>query len=205
MAMSSILDSMSKYQALKQEVGDICIVVASKYMTMDEVLALYNEGARDFGENRSDELLYKIKHSPKDITWHFIGSLQSNKVKSMINEITYLHSLDRLSLAKEIQKHRKKPLKCFIQLNITKEPQKGGIFLENLKEFMDSLTKYDKIKVVGFMAMGVLDDLEKTKAVFKTLQSLKSNYQLSMGMSNDYSLALQYQTDFIRIGSLLKE
>lgn len=203
--MSSSLDSMSKYTALKQEAGKATIVVASKRMSIDEVNALYALGARDFGENRSDELLYKQSQTPDDITWHFIGHLQTNKVKDIINRIDYLHSLDRLSLAKAIQKYRQTPLKCFIQLNMTRETHKSGVLLENLKEFMTSLTKYDKIKIVGLMAMGAHDDLEQTEVIFKTLMTLKSHHKLSMGMSDDYQLALQYQTDFIRIGSLLKE
>lgn len=205
MAMLSTLGLMSKYQQLKLEIGEVTIVVASKYMSIDEVNKLYSEGARDFGENRSDELLYKKAYTKKDITWHFIGHLQSNKVKQVINEIDYLHSLDRLSLAKAIQKHRTTPLNCFIQVNVAKESQKSGILLENLKEFMNSLSKYDKIRVVGFMAMGVLNDQNQTKHVFKTLSSIKGDYKLSMGMSGDYKLALNYQTDYIRIGSLLKE
>lgn len=203
--MSSILGSMSNYLKLKQEVNDVTIVVASKYMSIDEMNTLYQAGARDFGENRSDALLHKINHLPKDIKWHFIGHLQSNKVKSIINKIDYLHSLDRLSLAKAIQKHRKTPLKCFIQINMTQETHKSGIAFKDVDKFLFYLNKYDKIQVIGFMVMGVYDDLSSTEEIFKTLESIKGDYKLSMGMSDDYKLALKHHTDFIRIGSLLKE
>lgn len=204
--MSSILGSMSKYLKLVREVGNTKIVVASKYMTLDNMKSLYNDGARDFGENRVDDLLSKIEKLPNDITWHFIGSLQTNKVKKVINKISYLHSLDRISLAKSINKYRCEPLNCFIQINFTKESRKSGIYYEDLKEFMNSLNKYDKIRVVGFMAMGAYDDLCLTEKIFSSMLKLKNGkYQLSMGMTNDYKLALKYKTDYIRIGSLLKE
>lgn len=205
MAMSSILGSMSKYLNLLKEVGATKVVVASKYMSINNMQNLYNDGCRDFGENRADELLGKISNLPNDITWHFIGSLQTNKVKKIINKITYLHSLDRISLAKSIQKYRLEPLNCFIQINFTKEIHKSGIFLEDLKEFMNSLNKYDKIRVVGFMAMGEFDDLALTEKIFSEMLKLKNGYKLSMGMSNDYRIALKYKADYIRIGSLLKE
>lgn len=205
MAMSSILGSMSKYLNLVNEASNTKVVVASKYMSISNMQNLYNDGARDFGENRADELLTKIDKLPNDITWHFIGSLQTNKVKKVINRIDYLHSLDRISLAKSIQKYRIEPLNCFIQINFSKEKQKSGIFIEDLKEFMNSLNKYDKIRVVGFMAMGVYDDLALTEKIFSEMLKLKNGYKLSMGMSNDYKLALKYKADYIRIGSLLKE
>ncbi|MGI6359988.1 MAG: YggS family pyridoxal phosphate-dependent enzyme [Acholeplasmatales bacterium] len=203
--MSSILGSMSKYLNLVNEASNTKVVVASKYMSISNMQNLYNDGARDFGENRADELLTKIDKLPNDITWHFIGSLQTNKVKKVINRIDYLHSLDRISLAKSIQKYRIEPLNCFIQINFSKEKQKSGIFIEDLKEFMNSLNKYDKIRVVGFMAMGVYDDLALTEKIFSEMLKLKNGYKLSMGMSNDYKLALKYKADYIRIGSLLKE
>lgn len=205
MAMLSILGSMSKYLNLVNEAISAKVIVASKYMSINNMQNLYNEGARDFGENRVDEFLAKIDKLPNDITWHFIGSLQTNKVKKMINKIDYLHSLDRISLAKSIQKYRIEPLNCFIQINFTKENHKSGIFVEDLKEFMNSLNKYDKIIVVGLMTMGVHDDLVLTEKIFSQMLELKNSYKLSMGMSNDYKLALKYQADYLRIGSLLKE
>lgn len=204
-SMSNILNNLTK---LKKSLTDnVTLVAISKTYTTDNVKELYSYGVTNFGENRSSELLRK-KSLLSDLTinWHFVGSLQSNKVKEVINEIDYLHSLDRLSLVKTINKYRSKPLKCFIQVNVLKEETKSGLFLEDLDNFINSLKNYDKIDVIGFMAMGVLNDLEKTAVVFKTLKDLSLKYnlkELSMGMTDDYKLALNYQTTFIRIGRLL--
>lgn len=184
------------------------IVCASKYFSTSEMEKIYQLGIKNFGENYVQSLLEKksaLKH--QDIKWHLIGHLQSNKVKQVINEIDYLHSLDSIKLAKEINKYRNVPLNCFIQLNIAKEETKSGIIMENLDIFMEELKKYDKINVIGFMAMGVDNDLKRTEDVFKTLDDLKVQYKLemtSMGMSHDFELALKYHSDFLRIGSLFK-
>jgi pyridoxal phosphate enzyme (YggS family) len=169
---------------------------------------IFNLGIKHFGENRVQDLLSKkeeLKSLP--ITWHFIGHLQTNKVKQVINEIDYLHSLDSLKLAKEIQKYRVTPLNTFIQLNLSKEESKFGIDLSELKTFVKELTKYDKINLIGFMTIGIQDDLIQTEKIFETLNQLKIDYMLqytSMGMSNDYELAIKHHADWIRIGSLFK-
>jgi len=184
------------------------IVCASKYFTTNDMRKIFNLGIKHFGENRVQDLLSKkeeLKSLP--ITWHFIGHLQTNKVKQVINEIDYLHSLDSLKLAKEIQKYRVTPLNTFIQLNLSKEESKFGIDLSELKTFVKELTKYDKINLIGFMTIGIQDDLIQTEKIFETLNQLKIDYMLqytSMGMSNDYELAIKYHADWIRIGSLFK-
>lgn len=184
------------------------IVCASKYFTTNDIRKIFNLGIKHFGENRVQDLLSKkeeLKSLP--ITWHFIGHLQTNKVKQVINEIDYLHSLDSLKLAKEIQKYRVTPLNTFIQLNLSKEESKFGIDLSELKTFVKELTKYDKINLIGFMTIGIQDDLIQTEKIFETLNQLKIDYMLqytSMGMSNDYELAIKHHADWIRIGSLFK-
>ncbi len=187
--------------------NNVKVVAISKTYTIDQVRTLYNLGIKDFGENRSNLLLEKKEElKDLDITWHFVGHLQSNKVKEVINEIDYLHSLERLSLAKAINKHRLTPLKCFIQVNIVKEESKHGVYLEDLITFINNLKKYDKIEIVGFMAMGVNNDLSQTEKIFKKISEISklTNYhELSMGMSDDYKLALKYNTTFIRVGRML--
>jgi pyridoxal phosphate enzyme (YggS family) len=184
------------------------IICASKYFTTNDMRKIFNLGIKHFGENRVQDLLSKkeeLKSLP--ITWHFIGHLQTNKVKQVINEIDYLHSLDSLKLAKEIQKYRVTPLNTFIQLNLSKEESKFGIDLSELKTFVKELTKYDKINLIGFMTIGIQDDLIQTEKIFETLNQLKIDYMLqytSMGMSNDYELAIKHHADWIRIGSLFK-
>ncbi len=203
--MSNIKDNVIK---LKKDLKEnIEIVAVSKTYSIDQVKELYLNGINNFGENRVEELLFKKEQlKDLDIKWHFVGNLQSNKVKNVINEIDYLHSLDRISVAKEINKRREEPLKCFIQLNISEEETKSGIKLADLSSFLNSLKKYDKIVIVGFMAMGVLNDLVKTEEVFKKLADLskKMSYkELSMGMSDDYLLAIKHGATFIRIGRML--
>ncbi len=184
-------------------------VVASKYFSIEQMQKIYDLGARHFGENYVQNLLAKkqaLKAYP-DIKWHLIGHLQSNKAKLILNEIDYFHTLDSVKLAKLIQKHRNTSLNCFIQINLEQNPQKEGILVENLADFVREVKKYDKINLVGFMTIGALDDLEKTEEIFKTLDNLKHQYGLkytSMGMSSDYELALKYHSDFLRIGSLFK-
>ncbi|MBG0762092.1 YggS family pyridoxal phosphate-dependent enzyme [Acholeplasma laidlawii] len=184
-------------------------IVASKYFSTDEMTKIYNLGARHFGENYVQSLLDKKSSLKdlKDISWHLIGHLQSNKTKLIINEIDYLHTLDSIKLASIIQKYRNTPLNCFIQINLEKNDNKEGILIENLDEFIQEIKKYDKINLIGFMAIGAIDDVVRTEEIFKTLNDLKIKYNLnytSMGMSNDYELALKYHSDFLRIGSLFK-
>jgi pyridoxal phosphate enzyme (YggS family) len=185
------------------------IVCASKYFSADEIRKLYNLGIRDFGENKVQDLLSK-KQALKDlnINWHFIGRLQSNKVKDLINEITLLHTLSTASAAKEINKYAKEVKNVLIQLNLTDENQKSGVNQENLAVFIKDLQKYDKINIVGFMTMGKLDNVKKTEEAFQKLDELatKYNYKIrSMGMSGDYILAIKHHATHLRIGSLFKK
>lgn len=184
---------------------DITIVCASKYFSEEIIRDLYSLGITHFGESRADELLKKQKKlKDLNITWHFIGSLQSNKVKSIINEISYLHSLERASLAKAINKYRKEPLKCFIQLNLANETTKSGLSKVKLSDFYHSLDKYDKIKPIGLMQMGVYGDLSLTEEIYKEaslLNKMLKLQELSIGMSNDYLIAINSGATFLRIGS----
>ena len=179
-------------------------VVASKYFDTLQMRKLYAKGLFHFGENRAQDFIKK-KDALKDleIIWHFIGHLQTNKVKDIINEIDYLHTLDRINLAETIQKYAKKTIECFVQVNLTEENQKSGILLPNLSQFLIEIKKYDKIKVIGLMTIGKDDDLEITESVFKKLDELAAFYQLpfkSMGMSNDYELAIKHHATHLRIG-----
>jgi len=185
------------------------IVCASKYFTDLEMRKLYQQGVFHFGENRvQDFLAKKIKLTDLDMTWHFIGHLQTNKVKEMINEISYLHTLDRLSLADAIQKYAKHQVKCFVQVNLTAEDQKSGILLENLDQFLIEIKKYDKIEIIGLMTIGKDLDVAATEKAFQMLDHLADQYRLpyrSMGMSDDYELAIKHHATHLRIGRKFKE
>ncbi|MFA6801028.1 MAG: YggS family pyridoxal phosphate-dependent enzyme [Acholeplasmataceae bacterium] len=184
------------------------VICASKYFNIDEIKSIYQQGYKDFGENKVQDLLIKIEAlKDLDITWHFIGHLQTNKVKEMINQIDLLHTLDRISLAKSIMKYANHPIDCLIQVNIGEEAQKSGVLLENLDEFLLEIKNYDKINIIGFMTMGVLNDNEKTEYIFSKLEELKQIYgypYLSMGMTDDYEIAIKHHATHLRIGRLFK-
>ena len=149
------------------------IICASKYFDEKQLRKIYDQGYHDFGENRVQVLVEKMnKLKDLDINWHFIGHLQSNKVKEVINDIAFLHTLDRISLAKEIQKHANHKIKCLIQMNLTEEDQKSGLYLDKLPQFLLEIKKYDKIELIGFMTMGKDEDEIKTNEVFKKLYDL---------------------------------
>ena len=179
-------------------------ICASKYFTVDQIRQLYQKGVRHFGENRAQELVAKQDSlTGFDITWHFIGHLQSNKVKDIINRLDLLHTLDRHKLAKEIEKHATRPIKCLIQVNMTDEPQKSGVFPANLDHFIVEMQKYDKIEIIGLMTMGKEGDAVATDAAFKGLAAHAARHKLdvlSMGMTEDYELAIRHGATHLRIG-----
>ncbi len=192
------------------------VVAATKYVGSEQMRELFGWGFHDFGENRVQDMLRKQDElSDLSIHWHFIGSLQTNKVKSVINRIHFLHSLDRLSLAEAIQKYRVEPLPCFVEVNVSQEVSKSGIKPEELIDFCRNLENYDKIVVVGLMTMApYTDDLNVIRACFSTLRDLSDMLKraslpgapapwLSMGMSNDYEVAIEYGATHLRLGSIL--
>ena len=146
---------------------------------------------------------------------HFIGSLQSRKVKEVINDIDYLHALDRLSLAKEINKRADHEIACFVQVNVSGEESKHGIALNEVNHFIEQMKQYDNIKIVGLMTMApYTDDTAYIRQLFKQLRlkrdeikNLKLDYapcdDLSMGMSNDYAIAVEEGASFIIIVTIL--
>ncbi|MFA5560551.1 MAG: YggS family pyridoxal phosphate-dependent enzyme [Acholeplasmataceae bacterium] len=188
-------------------------ICASKYFNPEEMRQLYHKGVTHFGENRvQDLLLKKSELSDLEITWHFIGTIQTNKVKKILPEIDVLHTLDRISLALAIQKYAKMPVSCLIQVNLTEESQKSGILLENLADFINEIKNYDKINIIGLMTIGKENDLVATEQAFKKLDELATKYNLphrSMGMTDDYEIAQKYNATFLRIGrkfrKMLKE
>ena len=191
------------------------IVAATKYVTSKEMIDLLDNGIYDFGENRVDSFLQKYEELKdyKDIRWHFIGHLQRNKCKDIINKIDVLHSLDSIDLAKMIEKYREEPLDVFIEVSINLEENKNGVDYHKINEFMTEVLKFKKINVVGFMMMAIKadthDDLIKQ---FKSLKYLKERVEkdfnismpyLSMGMSDDYKEAITAGSTHVRLGRVL--
>ncbi|MCJ1662317.1 YggS family pyridoxal phosphate-dependent enzyme [Staphylococcus sp. NRL 16/872] len=200
----------------KSETSTIPDVIAvTKYVTIDRAKEAYEAGLRHFGENRLKGFLEKKEALPDDVTMHFIGSLQSRKVKEVINDIDYLHALDRLSLAKEINKRADHVISCFVQVNVSGEESKHGIALDEVNDFIQQLQQYSNIKIVGLMTMApYTEDNDYIRQLFKQLRlkrneikNLKLDYApcefLSMGMSNDYQIAVEEGASFIRIGTKL--
>ena len=195
---------------------DVTLVAATKYVGVEEIKELYKLGVTNIGENRVDALLQK-KEILKDlnITWHLIGTLQSRKTKEIINEIDYLHSLDSLRLAKEIEKYRKEILPCFIEVNISGEETKHGLKKGELLDFVDKIKDFKKIKIVGLMTMAPnTTSIDVIFEVFDSLRMLKEEIEkkniiyapchyLSMGMSNDYKIALKCGSTHLRLGHIL--
>lgn len=191
---------------------DVDVVCVTKNAQINQMRSLYEFGFNTFGENYVQSFLQKYDELfDLDIQWHFIGHLQTNKVAKMINKIDCLHSLDSLNLAKYIEKYRELPLDCFIEININGEDSKSGINLNNLVSFLDDLKKFPKVNPIGLMVMGVDGDLKRTEYGFNEAMQMRDTLisngynisKLSMGMSDDYLLAMQYQSTHIRLGRIL--
>lgn len=192
------------------------LVCVSKRQNLEALKAVYDFGVRDFGENIVSEFVTKYENLPKDIRWHFIGHLQSNKVKQIIGKTFLIHSLDRMSLLNQLENYSKKLniiTDALIQINISKEPQKGGVLLEDLEVLLRAVENCENLKVKGLMAIGSTDE-NNTEDEFLTLKqkwdeldkcvykNIKMEY-LSMGMSNDFKLALKYGSNLIRVGTYI--
>ena len=190
------------------------IVAATKYFNVEEMRHVYDEGIHQFGENRVQDFLEK-KEALKDldITWHFIGTLQRKKVKKCINDIEYLHSLDHFSLAEEINKRRVSPLKCFLEVNISNEESKHGLSVKDVIPFIQKIKDLKQIHLIGLMGMATHTDDEKLiDQQFQKLNDLQHDIfnktgldlpELSIGMSNDYVIAIKHNATFLRLGSVL--
>ena len=192
--------------------SNITLVAATKYVDSNEMRSLFKNGVTNFGENRVDAFLSKYEDlKDLDVTWHFIGHLQRNKAKEIINKIDYLHSLDSLKLADEIEKYRENPLPTFVEVSINLEENKNGVPYYELEGFIKSLLKYKKIKLVGLMMMTIKVSEDKENQ-FAKLVELKKKIEnnlnikipyLSMGMSEDYLEAIKEGATHIRLGRIL--
>ena len=190
-----------------------CVAV-SKTKPIKDIEKIYNLGHKDFGENKVQELELKHSSLPKDIKWHMIGHLQTNKVKKVVPLVSLIHSVDSLKLLKTINKESKKINKitdCLIQINISNEDSKYG-FSEDQLDFLNknSLNEYQNIRIRGLMGMASFSNdkniVEKEfhflKGIFNELKKELTDFDiLSMGMSNDYEIALEAGSNMIRIGS----
>ena len=184
------------------------IIAVSKTFPIEDIIPLINHGHKDFGENKIQEALKKwdlIKKENADIKLHMIGKIQSNKVKFMMPLFDYIHSLDSLKLAQKIseeQKKSKKNIKIFIQINIGNEEQKNGINPDDIEIFKNKCVDELNLNIIGLMCLPPKN--KEASVYFKEMKVLlaKTNLsELSMGMSNDYLEAIDYDSTFVRIGS----
>lgn len=194
---------------------EIKIVAVTKSVDSATISQALDLGIVDIGENRVQELESKYVEIGRPANWHFIGRLQSNKVRHIADKVELIHSLDRMSLAEEIDKrgrniNRKIPV--LIQVNVAKESTKAGIFEEEIFTFLDSIANLEYVEVKGIMTMAPhLTDIQKTRPYFARLRGLAEDIQsrryenismeyLSMGMTNDFEIAIEEGANLLRIG-----
>lgn len=195
--------------------NEIKIIAVTKYVSIETAQSAIRAGIKHIGENRDSGLLEKWEAIGDQVVWHFIGTLQSRKVKNIIDKINYIHSLDRISLAEEINKRANKTIECFVQVNAANEESKQGLSMEEVLPFINDLQAFSRIKVIGLMTMAPFtDDEEMLRATFRKVKELQKDVQalhlpnapcteLSMGMSNDYIIAIEEGATMIRIGTSL--
>lgn len=220
--MTKIIENLKQIQhqieIAKQRVNGqqtVEIIAVTKKVDVNRTEEAIEAGLIHLGENRPEGLLNKLDSINSAVSWHYIGSLQTRKVKQVIDQIDYLHSLDRLSLAEEIEKRATKRVKCFVQVNVSGEESKHGLTREQALDFVKQLEQFPKIEVVGLMTMAPFtEDETMIRQVFKQLKQLQQEVsqlnipnvpctELSMGMSNDYEIAVEEGATFVRIGTAL--
>jgi pyridoxal phosphate enzyme (YggS family) len=209
------------YKELIQQLGSTRLVAVSKTQPTEAILNLYDQGQRIFGENKVQELVSKHEALPKDIEWHLIGHLQSNKVKYMASFVTMIHSVDSLKLLEEINRQaerNQRVINCLLQFKINDEETKFGLDQKEAFALLESASypTLQNIRLCGVMGMAsFVEDEEQIRREFKALHqifdALKARYfpnddnfkEISMGMSDDYPIAIAEGSTLVRIGTLL--
>lgn len=205
-------DVVDRVRAAAEAVGrsgnDVVVVAVSKGRDVSTIRCLYDIGHRDFGENRAQELREKVPLLPDDIRWHFIGPLQTNKVRIVRPGVAALHSLDRMSLATAWMKGAGEPPPAYLQVNIGGEEQKSGVAVGEVTETLDRMARLS-VPVVGLMAIPPLtDEAEASRPYFVAMRELRDRIVvdhprvsgLSMGMTNDFDVAVGEGATVIRVG-----
>ena len=205
------------HKILSNTPKNVKLIAISKTKTNNDIMKAYESGQRLFGENKIQEMSSKFEDLPKDIKWHMVGHVQSNKIKYMAPYVDLIHGIDSLKSIKIINKEgvkNNRVINCLLQLKISKEDSKFGLDEKQLKEiiFSTDYKEMNNIKIKGMMAMASNTKNESTikkefvfaKKVFNEINSLDNNFDiLSMGMSNDYQIAIECGSNMIRLGSLI--
>jgi len=205
----SIKDNLLKIKSVLPE--NVTLVAVSKTKPVSDLMEAYNAGQRIFGENKIQEMTEKWEQMPKDIQWHMIGHIQTNKVKFMAPYVSLIHGVDSLKLLEEINKQALKSnriIDCLLQIHIAEEDTKFGLSELELNELLksESFNNLKNIRIVGLMGMAtftnnkiqIKKEFEHLKSIFDQIKTLKI---LSMGMSGDYQLAIESGSTMVRIGS----
>ena len=200
-------------EIIKNLPSNVTLVAVSKTKHADEILQSYDAGQRVFGENKIQEMALKWEQLPKDIEWHMIGHVQTNKVRNMAHFVNLIHGVDSLKLLKEIEKQAQKHnriISCLIQIRIAEEKTKFGIPPDQLNSLIENSKAFKNVKIVGLMGMAtftkdknqITSEFNSLKNLFdKTKEKLPNMETLSMGMSGDYDIAIECGSNMIRIGS----
>jgi pyridoxal phosphate enzyme (YggS family) len=194
---------------------DVQLIAVSKFQPVQSILEAYHAGCRVFGESRVQEALDKIPHLPDDCKWHFIGSLQTNKVAKVLPFASLIHSVDKLSLAQKISSLSQEKTSILLQVNISGEGTKHGLSVEAWEPCLEEINQLPHLNICGLMTMAPLTTDEGViRLCFRKLYELQQKWktqmrepalfkELSMGMSNDYQIAIQEGSTMVRIGSAL--
>lgn len=196
--------------------NNITLIAVSKTKPIPDLLEAYNAGARDFGENKVQEIVEKYDKLPNDVRWHMIGHLQTNKVKYIIDKVWAIHSVDSLKLAEVISKEAAKhklTMPIFIEVNVADEETKFGVKVDELPGFIDKIKDLPNITIMGLMTVApYVDNPEDNRQHFVTLKQLSVDISrknidnrygnlLSMGMTNDFEVAISEGSNFVRVGT----
>lgn len=201
-----------------RDASEVEIIAVTKYVTSEITGEILDLGIHHIGENRVQDAVPKWEKLGNRGTWHFIGHLQSNKVKDIIGKFAYIHSLDRISLLKEIEKKSRQlgiTASCFVQVNISGEKSKFGLAPQQVLDFVTEAAGMEHVRICGLMTMAPqVEDPEETRPVFRELRLLRDKIakaripgvdflHLSMGMSRDFEVAVEEGATFVRLGSVL--
>ena len=208
------MDIVKNFKSIKKTITDnVQIIAVSKTKSKDEILKIYNIGHKNFGENKIQELKEKYNQLPKDIKWHMIGHVQRNKVKYIAPFIELIHSVDSLKLMLEINKQgekNKRIIKCLLQIKIANEENKFGLIKDEVENLISLSNNLNYIKIIGLMGMATYTNNHKIidrefKEIYNLFKILKISHKqlsiLSIGMSNDYLIAINNGSNMVRIGS----
>lgn len=190
-----------------RDASEVSLIAVSKLHPVKKIIQAIRSGQKKFGENYVQEFNGKYDQIP-NIQWHFIGSLQSKKIKDLVGKTELIHSVDRVKIIQEINKRASEKCliqKILVQLNLAKEDSKSGVYEKDLSEFMNTLNSFPNVRCVGFMIMPPLyADVEQVRPLYKQAKFLLRKYklqELSMGTSYDYKVAIEEGATMIRVGT----